>query len=242
MPEVCPICHGAGYVRIDAPVGSPNFSRLIQCTCKREERWQRSMAQINDMSNMALIRDWTFASFDSNVQGTREAYQVALSYARDPYQWLVLIGGYGCGKTHLAAAIANHALSELNMRPVFAVVPDLLDYLRSTFSPQDPQAGTPMRYETRFDTIRGADLLVLDDLGTENTTPWAREKLFQIVNHRYMERLPTVITTNVPPDKIEGRIRSRLFDTGLSTTVFMDAGDFRTQGVDFRAMGRRGSN
>ncbi len=232
--DVCPICQGAGYVRIDAPIESPNFSRLIQCTCKREERWQRSMAQINDMSNMSLVRDWTFDSFDSSVAGTREAFQAARAYASDPYHWLVLVGDYGCGKTHLAAAIANFALSDLNMRPVFTVVPDLLDYLRSTFSPS-----AEMRYETRFDTIRSADLLILDDLGTENTTPWAQEKLFQIINHRYMERLPTVVTTNMAPDKIDGRIRSRLFDVGLSTTVIIDAGDFRTQSVDFRAMRRR---
>ena len=144
--DVCPICKGAGFVRIDAPVESPNFSRLIQCTCKREERWQKSMSQINDMSNMALIRDWTFESFDSSVPGTREALEVCRAFAEDPYQWLVLIGEYGCGKTHLAAAIANYAMSQLNMRPVFAVVPDLLDYLRSTFSPS-----AEMRYETRFD-------------------------------------------------------------------------------------------
>ncbi len=232
--EVCPICQGAGYVRIDAPVDSPNFSRLIQCTCQRDERWRRSMAEINDMSNMAMVRDWTFETFDSSVPGTEDAYQTARAYASDPYNWLVLVGDYGCGKTHLAAAVANYALSELDMRPVFAVVPDLLDYLRSTFSP-----ATEMRYETRFDTIRSADLLILDDLGTENATPWAQEKLFQIINHRYMERLPTVVTSNVVPEKIDGRIRSRLFDVGLSTTVILYAGDYRTQGVDFRAMGRR---
>lgn len=232
--NVCPICQGAGFVRIDAPIESPNFSRLIQCTCKREERWQRSMAQINDMSNMSLIRDWTFDSFDPSVPGTREAFEVARAYADDPYQWLILIGDYGCGKTHLAAAIANYALTNLNMRPVFSVVPDLLDYLRSTFSPS-----AEMRFESRFDTIRSADLLVLDDLGTENTTPWAREKLFQIVNHRYMERLPTVVTTNAEPDRIDGRIRSRLFDVGLSTSVFIDASDYRTQGLDLRAMSSR---
>lgn len=237
--DTCPICKGAGYVRIDAPVDSPNFSRLIQCTCKREERWQRSMAEINDMSNMSLVRDWTFETFNPDVPGAREAYETARAYARDPYNWLILVGDYGCGKTHLAAAIANYALSELDMRPVFTVVPDLLDYLRSTFSPADPQAATPARYETRFDTIRSADLLVLDDLGTENATPWAQEKLFQIINHRYMERLPTVVTTNVAPDRIDGRIRSRLFDVGLSTVVIIDAGDYRTRGVDFRAMRRR---
>ena len=198
------------------------------------------MAQLNDMSNMGLIREWTFDSFDASVAGAREAFEVSRAYADDPYQWLILIGDYGCGKTHLAAAIANHALAQLNMRPVFAVVPDLLDYLRSTFSPADPQATTAVRYETRFDTIRGADLLVLDDLGTENTTPWAKEKLFQIINHRYMERLPTVVTTNVDPDRIDGRIRSRLFDVGLSTFVFIDASDYRTRGVDMRSISARG--
>lgn len=192
------------------------------------------MAQINDMSNMSLIRDWTFESFDASVSGTREAYEVSRAYADDPYQWLVLVGDYGCGKTHLAAAIANYALNNLNMRPVFSVVPDLLDYLRSTFSPS-----AEMRFESRFDTVRSADLLVLDDLGTENTTPWAREKLFQIVNHRYMERLPTVVTTNAEPDRIDGRVRSRLFDVGLSTYVFIEAGDYRTRGVDLRTISPR---
>ena len=233
--NVCPICQGAGYVRIDAPVESPNFSRLIQCTCKREERWERSMAQINDMSNMSLIRDWTFDSFDETVAGTREAYETAFAYAQDPYKWLLLFGDYGCGKTHLAAAVANYALANLNMRPVFTVVPDLLDYLRSTFSPS-----AEMKYETRFDIIRGADLLILDDLGTENATAWAQEKLFQIINNRYMERLPTVITTNVDAASLDGRIRSRLLDVELTTRVYLDASDYRTRGVDIDAIAPRG--
>ena len=113
------------------------------------------------------------------------------------------------------------------MRPVFAVVPDLLDYLRSTVSP-----AAEMRYRIalRYDTRRR--LARPGRLGTENTTPWAKEKLFQIINHRYMERLPTVVTTNVEPDRIDGRIRSRLFDVGLSTSVFIEAADYRTRGID----------
>lgn len=228
--DLCPICRGAGYVRIDAPVNSPNFSRLIQCTCKQQERWARASRELSEQSNMAMIGSWTFESFDTSVSGTREAYEVARGYARDPYNWLVLIGDVGCGKTHLAAAVANYAHAELNMRPIFAVVPDLLDYLRAAFAPN-----SETRYETRFDAVRTADLLILDDLGTENTTAWAKEKLFQIVNHRYMERLPTVVTTNVDPERIETRIRSRLFDVSLSTPVFLEAADFRTRGINLRA-------
>lgn len=224
--DVCPRCKGAGYLRLDAPVDHPNFSRLIPCVCKRQERWERASTDLGEYSNMHLIMSWTFESFDSSIPGTETAYTVAREYAEDPYNWLMLVGPYGCGKTHLAAAIANYARQQLDMRPIFTVVPDLLDYLRSTFSPN-----ADATYETRFEAIRAADLLILDDLGTENTTPWAREKLFQVVNHRYMERLPTVITTNVKLEKIEGRICSRLLDRNLSTLVEITADDYRTRGA-----------
>ncbi|MDQ3044231.1 MAG: ATP-binding protein, partial [Chloroflexota bacterium] len=82
-------------------------------------------------------------------------------------------------------------------------------------------------YDHRFTAIRNAPLLVLDDLGTENTTPWAREKLFQIINHRYNEQLPTVITSNQDHKRIEERILSRLMDHRLTTFVDIDAEDFR---------------
>lgn len=221
--DVCPICNGAGYVRIDAPVDSPNFSRLIQCTCRRRSASRSGTTNIDAFGNLGAVRDWTFDTFNPSVPGAKEAYEIASEYARDPYDWLVLYGNYGCGKTHLAAAIANYAQENLtSVDPVFAVVPDLLDYLRAAFAPS-----SETKYEARFESIRNAGLLVLDDLGTENTTPWAREKLFQIVNFRYMERLPTVFTTNVDPDRIEGRIRSRMFDAQLSQVVFIDADDFR---------------
>ena len=56
---------------------------------------------------------------------------------------------------------------------------------------------------------------MIDDLGTQNATPWAQEKLYQIFNYRYVNRLPTVVTTNQPLEEIEGRIHSRLRDPEL---------------------------
>lgn len=227
--DECPLCHGAGFVRQDAPVGSANFSRLIPCVCKIDEHWEIVNRDLRDFSNMDVIGTWTFDTFDTGVRGTHDAYNIALDYGQNPDGWLVLIGAYGCGKTHLAAAVANHALRTQRMRPIFAVVPDLLDYLRATFAPDSEST-----YDRRFQAVRSADLLVLDDLGTENTTPWAREKLFQIVNHRYMERLPTVFTTNIDLDRLDGRVRSRLMDNQLSSLVYIDAGDFRARGSEVR--------
>jgi DNA replication protein DnaC len=87
------------------------------------------------------------------------------------------------------------------------VVPDLLDHLRAAFN---PQASTPL--DRRFDEIKRTPLLVLDDLGTESATPWAREKLFQLLNFRYTALLPTMITTSSDPKQIEPWLRTRMMD------------------------------
>jgi DNA replication protein DnaC len=67
-------------------------------------------------------------------------------------------------------------------------------------------------YDRRFDEIKKIPLLVLDDLGTESATPWAREKLFQLLNYRYSALLATVITTSSEPQRMEPWLRTRLFD------------------------------
>jgi DNA replication protein DnaC len=129
------------------------------------------------------------------------------------------------GKTHLAAAIANEALDR-GEAVLFAVVPDLLDHLRATFGPQ-----STVGYDERFELVRTVSLLILDDLGTESTTPWAREKLYQLINHRYNYRLATVITTNLKPEVIEPRIYSRLCDPACGTMIMVVAPDYRRRTV-----------
>lgn len=106
--------------------------------------------------------------------------------------------------------------------PLFTVVPDLLDYLRAAFAPD-----RGLSYDNRFNQVRNASLLVLDDLGTENSTPWATEKLFQIINYRYNQRRPTIITTNRDLDRIDPRILSRIKDVSICTHIYMDARDYR---------------
>ena len=124
------------------------------------------------------------------LESIRAAFDAAKAFAEAPDGWLFVHGNYGCGKTHLAAAIVNARLA-VGEPALFVVVPDLLDHLRASFAP-----GTAEGYDTRFEAVRNAPLLVLDDLGTEAPTAWAGEKLFQIINHRYNARMPTVFTTN----------------------------------------------
>ena len=181
-----------------------------------------------------MLTEATFDSFKPEGLGLtpdkqrnlKLAYDLVHHYAEDPQGWLILRGGYGCGKTHLAAAVANHRIAE-GFPALFVNTPDLLDHLRSTFSPHSSHS-----YDQRFDQIRNAPLLVLDDLGAQNNTDWVIEKLYQIFNHRYTAKLPTIITTNEPLENFDIRIRSRLEDVTIARTVTILAPDFRRGGVD----------
>ena len=138
----------------------------------------------------------------------REALRLCVEFAEQPHGWLVLTGSHGCGKTHLAAAIASDFVERTARDVMFVTAPDLLDHLRASYS---PQAATS--YDRRFDEVKRAPLLVLDDLGTESATPWAREKLFQLLSYRYNALLPTVITSSAEPLQIDPWLRTRMFDT-----------------------------
>jgi DNA replication protein DnaC len=154
----------------------------------------------------------------------RQAYRRAREFAEHPAGWLILLGAYGCGKTHLAAAVANYCLGR-GHPCLFVVVPDLLDHLRATYSP-----GSSVSYDERFEAILTTPLLILDDLGTQQSTPWAQEKLYQLFNHRYNARLPTVITSNRMLEEVDPRLRSRMSDTELCQIYRMVARDFRGSG------------
>ncbi len=220
--EVCPICHGAGFVRDDVPVGDPSFGQAVPCVCKERALEERRRADLRRMSSLDAFHDKTFETFDTSGPGVREAYEVARRYAEDPQGWLVLSGGYGAGKTHLAAAIASERLAA-GQSVFFSITPDLLDHLRATFA---PTSETP--YDELFDKVREAGLLALDDLGAENGTAWATEKLFQIINYRYNYRMPTVITTNHRLlSHMDERIRSRLSDLSFVRHVAIDVPDYR---------------
>jgi DNA replication protein DnaC len=232
--EPCPICKGQGFLALDAPPGHPDFSKVVPCRCTQARIAAERTQSLRTVSNIGALDRLTFDSFMPDGVGLSEgdrfnlrgAYDRSLEFAREPAGWLVLMGGYGCGKTHLAAAIANYRLS-LGHSVLFVVVPDLLDYLRATFGPSSEVA-----LDERLDAIREIPLLVLDDLGAHNSTPWAQEKLFQILNHRYNSRLPTVITSNQRLEELDPRITSRLVDLDLSQVYEIEARDFRASGQE----------
>lgn len=111
--------------------------------------------------------------------------------------WLYLYGECGTGKTFLASLIAQESLAR-NRTVIFKDVPYLLTRLRSSFG-KDPES----TFEEKLDTLISVDVLVLDDLGTEQVTKWGIEQLYTIINARYIENRQTIITSNYALAELE---------------------------------------
>ncbi|HQA69570.1 MAG TPA: ATP-binding protein, partial [Aggregatilineales bacterium] len=191
----CPICGGLGYVRYDVPDDHEYFGKVFNCECREAKVRRERIEYLRRLGGLAHLADKTFDTFRPEGLGMtlpqkhrdnlRGAYQRALEFAENPEGLLIFTGGYGCGKTHLAAAIANERL-ERGDKVLFVTAPDLLDHLRTGFGSEEDEG-----YNERFEEVRDVPLLVLDDLGIESPTPWATEKLYQLLNYRYNAKLPT---------------------------------------------------
>ena len=210
--ERCPICDGAGWVSKRVPVGHPDFGEAFPCRCQQSRNPAQRSDALSRYSNLGALRGLTFEN--TNPQGMspdaagrqlfRDALTAATAFSEAPQGWLVFTGPSGSGKTQLAVAAANRCI-DLGFPTYFIVAADLLDHLRATYAPD-----SDLSYDELFEQVRNAPILVLDDLSPQLTTPWAQEKLFQIVSHRYNESLPTIITVRGPLERLAEGLRTRM--------------------------------
>ncbi|MEI3387142.1 MAG: ATP-binding protein [Clostridia bacterium] len=103
---------------------------------------------------------------------------------------LILIGNNGVGKTHLACSIANK-LIENGTPVIYGTLINLLAELRNSYDIDKNISEMEI-----FKLYENVDLLIIDDLGKEKPSEWGLEKLFTIINSRYENNLPVIITTN----------------------------------------------
>ncbi len=227
----CPHCGGMGFYRRDVPPGHKHFGEAFPCECMLLHRQTQHLRRLQEYSQLEALAAKEFVTFvtapprydEKSCENLQRAYQHSLDFARDPQGWLFLQGRHGCGKTHLAAAIA-HVLLQKGTPVLFKPVPDLLDLLRSSYHPD-----TEVSFDRIFSLVRDVSVLVLDDLGAQASTQWAKEKLYQLLNRRYVEQKPTVFTSNLAVWDFEERLQSRLSDARVVSRVVIDAPDYRIQ-------------
>jgi DNA replication protein DnaC len=165
----------------------------------------------------------TFDSFDTQGfhlpvaerRRLEDAYRFALDFAQKPEGWLMLTGPRGSGKTHLAVAVTNYR-RQMGDSPYFMEVAELLHFLRHGKEAEE-------HYYEEIEEIRKTPLLILDDLDFRRRNPWWDE-LYQMLNHRYTARLPTLVTTpqtlaNLSLDELGERIASLLGDATVCSEM-----------------------
>ncbi len=193
-------------------MGHPDFGEVFPCRCLEGVAETARQSNLLRYSNLGPLGRISFDATDAQGRLAdsqsralfTEALRVAGMFAEEPQGWLVLTGPSGCGKTHLAAAIANRCI-ERGRTVLFVFIPDLLDHLRGTYGPQ-----SSVSYDDLSQQVRNAPVLVLDDLGSHSSSPWAQEKLFQVINHRFNSMLPTVFTVRGPLERLDEGIRTRV--------------------------------
>ena len=157
-------------------------------------------------------------------QGTQVAYDAALRYLSNPqHHFLTFVGEPGRGKTHLALGIGWQWISQSKGWVQYWQAERFLDQIREEYNmPRDANINT-------FEYAQRCSLFILDDLGAEKATEWALAKMDELIDHRYLNQLSTVFTTNLHPNQLPPRIESRLRE-GVVVTL---------KGIDYRKFNSR---
>lgn len=111
---------------------------------------------------------------------------------------LYLYGSFGSGKTYIIAALFNE-LAKRDVESTIIYFPEFLRTLKGSFSKDDTAS-----YNERFTFVKKTPLLLIDDIGAENVTPWGRDEILgTILQYRMEENLPTFFTSNMSIDELE---------------------------------------
>lgn len=235
----CPRCGGGGVYRqaVLAYDGDDlqETEQLVTCDCHRRpaELWRGANLPAGRFDGLTLADlDWTRLEPPEVATAVRD-FAANLEVWLAEGMGLTLTGAVGAGKTHVAVGLVKLACG-LGIEARFLTMAELLGAIKATYDRERAaphrrgKSGTPGEADL-LDELAGLPLLALDDLGTENPTSWARDRLYTLVNRRYLARRPTVVTTNLSLEKLADRLGERTVSRlwGASLVINFRGADYR---------------
>lgn len=195
----------------------------IVCSCTKQEMEEKQQLEINNEKQERLKRLFTsslidkkfitetFENWDFN-KGSKQMYNIGEKYcknfnkAKEEGLGLLLHGTPGNGKTYLSNCIANKLLN--SYVPVISVsINALLQRIQRTYNSWGKEAEDGI-----LQSLANADLLVIDDLGSENDTDWSRSRVYNIIDSRYRNGLPLIVSTNKSIKELKDIYHERTID------------------------------
>lgn len=216
--------------------GDTGYKDGGRCECFEKLLNRLAVDRLNAEANMPYcdFEHFSLSYYDGKVgingiscrKRMEENYNYCIQYAEtfsknSPN--IFLLGKTGLGKTHLSLAIAKRVAE----RGYTAAYGSLLNYLRKI---ENENFGRSENAETdTMQTLINADLLVLDDLGSEFMTKFSESAVYNLINSRINLGVPTIISSNLSVDELQksynDRIISRIF--GVFNTLLFDGDDIR---------------
>ena len=151
------------------------------------------------------IREAKIKDIYTDDKAREKVIKWIINYAKDYKKGVIgkglfLHGNFGCGKTYLVAALFNE-LAKDNVKSVIVYWPEYLRSLKSTFGTSNDE------FKDKYNELKYAKLLLIDDLGAEGVTSWSRDEILgTILQYRMQEELPTFITSNLNIKELEDHL------------------------------------